>query len=378
MIKIHKVSNYANASFTSGKLLCIAFEKNDLTLCELIDDEEAKSNRNWLVKCHLLLKDLAACLDHLHNESLIHGSLDPSTIGQFQSKWKLMYIGHSTKMGHAMGGSLRRCVPPESLSGTKPASIFSSQGNKIGKSSKKKQLMSSSVSNSRSRFSSSKLGGSVMKSFTKGSTVTKPGLPPLPEKAKNSRKKFGVFVFGLNDMGLGNYGRGRSRSQSRGRRGRSSSVGSQRSTASSVDSYAASANDLSEADEGSLRIIAMQEDEIARLRKALEEKEHVYRRQLIEERSEFKRQEIERQRELQKTKANMLQTAKDNLFRFAPEKVMASPAWDVWSFGLLMVELILGKTPLVPAFAGSDDEFVERLMMFRDTEVAVSNHIYIF
>lgn len=134
----------------------------------------------------------------------------------------------------------------------------------------------------------------------------------------------------------------------------------------------ASGHDMSEADTGSLRIIAMQEDEITRLRQALEEKEHIYRRQLFEERAEFKRQEVERQRELQLTRANVLQRARDNLFRFAPEKVMASPSWDIWSFGLLMVELILGKTPLVPSFANSDDEFLEKLMSFQDDEVAVS------
>ena len=113
-------------------------------------------------------------------------------------------------------------------------------------------------------------------------------------------------------------------------------------------------------------------NEIARLRQALEEKEHIYRRQLIEERAEFKRQEIERQRELEKTKTSMVRQAKENIFRYAPEKVMASPTWDIWSFGVLMVELIIGKTPLLPSFATSDDEFIEKLMLFDDDQLAVS------
>ena len=368
IVNIHTVTNYANASFTSGKLLCIAFEKSDLSLRELMDDENNRRKRNWLVKCHLILKDLALCLHHLHNESLIHGSLEATAVAEFQSKWKVMYIGQSVKLGNSMGGSMRRCIPPESLSGTKLSSNF--VPNK--KHSKKKHLRSPSISKSRSKSSMSrKLGGtSVMSSTMKGSGAlqTSQGLPPLPSKEKNQRKKFGVFVFGLKDLGLGDYGRGKSREVAK----RGTSVSSGRSIGSSVDSNFGMDNATALTDAGSSRIIAMQEDEIARLQQALQEKEYIYRRQLIEERAEFKRQEIERQRVLQKTQADLLSRAKKNLFQFAPEKVMASPAWDIWSFGLLMVELILGKTPLLPSFADSDDEFIRQLMLFGDTQVAVS------
>ncbi len=382
ILKVHTVTNYVNASFTSGKLLCIAFEKSDLTLHELVENDTETLNQNWLVKCHLILNDVGKCLQQLHNESLIHGSLDATTIGQFQSKWKLMYIGQAVKMGNAMGGSLRRCIPPEALSGTKPSSNFTpklTKGKKLNSTNTKNR----SISASRSRLS-------TLGSATKGSTLPSSSmtvstfrgqnvsLPPLPksQKSQNKRKKFGIFVFGLKDLGLGTYGSGknRSRSRSRGPGGegtRGISVG-ERSADSSVDSRMNSAYDLSETDEGSLRIIEMQEDEIARLRQALEEKENIYRRQLIEERAAFKREEVERQRELQKTRANMLSKAKESLYRYAPEKVMASPTWDVWSFGLLMAQLILGRTPLLPCFAESDDEFIEQLMLFQETQLAVS------
>jgi len=177
----------------------------------------------------------------------------------------------------------------------------------------------------------------------------------------------------MKDLGFGGYGGkgGKQRPSSRSSdKQRTNSSNSERSLASSVDSTFASADKTAQTDEGSLRIIAMQEDEIARLRQALEEKEHIYRRQLIEERASFKRQEVERQRELQKTKAKMLTEAKESLYRFAPEKVMSSPSWDVWSFGLLMAELILGRTPLLPCFADSDDDFVEKLTLFEDMQVA--------
>jgi hypothetical protein len=377
--KIHTVRNYVNASFTSGKLLCIAFEKSDQTAHELMEDEKARVSRNWLVKCHLVLKDVAACLNHLHNESLIHGSLDSKTVAQFQSKWKLMYIGQSVKMGNAMGGPLRRCIPPESLSGKKPVSNFKPpSGLRDKKISRKKGSVSRSVATSRSKLTSNRSRGGL------SDISTMKGLPPLPAKAKSSRKKFGIFVFGMKDLGLGSYGRGRTKSKGSGGKRRGASVSGDRSIASSVDSDFGSVDDgMSETDEGSLRIIAMQEDEIARLRQALEEKEHIYRRQLIEERAAFKRQEVERQRELQKTRAKMLTKAKESLFRYAPEKVMASPSWDIWSFGLLMAELILGETPLLPSFAASDDDFIEKLTVYGDMQVAVSDNagcylLYVF
>jgi serine/threonine protein kinase len=121
-------------------------------------------------------------------------------------------------------------------------------------------------------------------------------------------------------------------------------------------------------DEASARVIAMQEDEIARLRKALEEKEHIYRRQLAEERATYKRLEVERQREIQ-AKA-VIEKSKSKVPRFAPEKLMASALWDMWSYGLIMVEAIIGKSPLLPSSVDSDEEFLEKLSKFNDVQLA--------
>jgi len=52
----HRVPNYVNASFTTGKLLCITFERKATTLHELLDGSRTK--HNWLVKCHLIVRDL--------------------------------------------------------------------------------------------------------------------------------------------------------------------------------------------------------------------------------------------------------------------------------------------------------------------------------
>merc|ERR1719276_201696 len=193
-------------------------------------------------------------------------------------------------------------------------------------------------------------------------------LPPLPGDPK--RKKFGIFVFGMKDLGLGDYGGRRTRSSSRGaRRSRrglddNCSIDSRSTMGSKGDAMTTST------DEGSLRIIAMQEDEITRLREALEEKEHVYRRQLVEERASFKRQEVAREREQKKNQAKAKKIHKSSVPRFAPEKVMASPAWDIWSFGVLMTEMLVGKTLLLPSNQESDDEFLEKLIGFDEIQVA--------
>ena len=129
------------------------------------------------------------------------------------------------------------------------------------------------------------------------SVATSKDLPPVSgKKANTGRKKFGIFVFGLKVLGLGNYG-AKKGSKVTMASSIASSQGDQSVGGDSMaSSIASSQADQRSTDEGSLRDIAMQEDEIARLRKALEEKEHIYRRQLAEERASFKRQEVERQR----------------------------------------------------------------------------------
>jgi len=46
---------------------------------------------------------------------------------------------------------------------------------------------------------------------------------------------------------------------------------------------------------------------------------------------------------------------------FAPEKCMASPAWDIWGFGLVMVQLLLGRCTSLPNFEKADDAILRNL-----------------
>jgi len=333
----HRVPNYVNASFTTGKLLCIAFERNDTTLHELLDGSRAK--HNWLVKCHLILNDLANALEYLHQKCLIHGNLDPMAIAKFTNKWKLLDIGNSTDMGKAMGGILRKSVPPEA--------IVKAKTKDKAQNLKEKKRRTRKLASNNSLHPKVSIQG-----------VNKTG---------KSRKKFGFFVFNMDELGLRKYGE--TGLSSKLKTSSFSSDISSKEDMSKVDVFSA------HTDEGSLRIIAMQEDEICRLRKALEEKEHIYRKQLAEERLTFKLKEIERQRELQKENSGKKVNA-EGFLQFVPEKVMASPIWDIWGVGLIMAQLLLGKTKLLPCNADTDEEFLEAIVEFDDIKVsAISEEV---
>ena len=353
IVSMHNDSNYVNTSFTTGKIMCISFERNDGTLGEVMSSNiNIRNQAGWLSNCQTVLKDFATCLHHLHDNGLAHGRLDMIAFGKFGRGWKLLNIGNSTAMGNAMGGVLRKCAPPETLSGVQPLLPAPAIASQNGRSKSKART---------NRASSSSTKGTSIGS----SIFTKKKLPPLSVKGKSERKKFGVFIFGIRDLGLGNYGANKANSRKHGNAEDDSSLGFD-----SIDSSIASMQEgkSTASDEASARVIAMQEDEISRLRKALEAKEHIYRRQLAQERATFKKQEADRQRQLQKKLAN--ENAKTQLPRYAPEKLMASASWDVWSLGLIMAEAIIGKSPLLPSSANTDEEFLERLSLFDETHLA--------
>lgn len=353
MISYHNDSNYVNISFSTGKMLCISFERNDGTLGELLSSNlKIRSEAAWLSSCQRMLNDIAHSLSHLHDNGLVHGRLDTDTFAKFGEKWKLLEIGKSTAMGNAMGGCMHKFVPPESLSGVKTDTSTSG--------------ISPQRRNSRSNLRANKRSSSVIKGGLGPASRISSNLPPLHNfKDKSEKKNGGIFSFGLKDLGLGSFGT----KKSKGKGGRGTSDNSVLS-GSSMDSSIASIKkkESNVTDEVSARVIAMQEDEIARLRKALEEKEHIYRRQLAEERATYKRLEVERQREVQ----NKFSAQKNKLVlpRYAPEKLMASALWDVWSYGIIMAEVIIGKSPLLPCSADTDEDFLLKLSNFDEIKLS--------
>jgi len=334
IIHCHRVNNYINASFSTGKLLCIAYERNDSTLCEMLNGTNP-NQRNWIVMCHLILSDIAHALQYVHNKCLLHGRLNPSTVAKFLTKWKLLDIGSATEMGNSMGGVLRRSIPPEAIVKTKTK-------NGATVTEKKVKVHKQATKDAAVR------GGSSVKRVNN----SKAKMP--------KRKKFGVFVFNMDELGLRQYGDPKTNKQ----KGKITA-----SDESSLKGSTQNEDMTANTDEGSLRIIAMQEDEIARLRHALDEKEHVYRMQIAEERASVKLQEIERLRDKKAGDTGKKHKVVEEV-RFVPEKVMASPSWDVWGLGLIMAELLLGKSTLLPCHAETDAEFMDDLAEFNETKVA--------
>jgi len=63
-------------------------------------------------------------------------------------------------------------------------------------------------------------------------------------------------------------------------------------------------------------------------------------------------------------------SGKDEItLRFVPEKILASPAWDMWSFGLLMVQLLHSRCIYLPNFEKARDALLRNMFNY-DRETA--------
>ena len=129
----------ASDKLALGSSQIIAFRKPDSTLEELFETTTQRWTLQWLTKCHSIIKDVASALQALHKSGFAHGHLDPAALGCFSSgetnAWKLMELGHSTKLGTTMSkdsfSGFYRLAPPESITDAKKpaesdASIVSS------------------------------------------------------------------------------------------------------------------------------------------------------------------------------------------------------------------------------------------------------------
>ena len=63
-------------------------------------------------------------------------------------------------------------------------------------------------------------------------------------------------------------------------------------------------------------------------------------------------------RVLQRTGATKESISK---IHFVPERCEATPQWDMWGFGLLMVQLLLGRCMLLPNFEKAEDAILKKL-----------------
>lgn len=51
---------------------------------------------------------------------------------------------------------------------------------------------------------------------------------------------------------------------------------------------------------------------------------------------------------------------------FVAERCQATPQWDMWGFGLIMVQLLLGRCMLLPNFEKADDAILKKLHTYND------------
>ena len=366
----------------------IAFEHNDSTLEVILKEQKTYRNfDSWLVKCHIILKNTASALKHLHKRGLVHGYLSPSTIGSFINKWKLLEIGMAIPIGHAMNGSMRRSSPPEAV--IMPA-VKKERSNELKSSMKQKgtpnKKGSSHYSMNESVRSGTQYSSGVLEEqekkqkkrfFPNLRSKSRSKLEPehyVMENPKNSRKRLGIFIFSMQDMGLADYGWKPDNRLTNG--GGILDRETDASLSDTLPSQIGQSTIASASQSAALTKISMQEEEIIRLKKALEEKDQEYRKQLALERMQFKKNEINMHKEMKEVKengkANASRTMKRTKARFAPEKVMASPSWDIWSLGVIMARLILGETTYLPAFEESDEDFLEKSLDFNVSKLLVS------
>lgn len=50
--------------------------------------------------------------------------------------------------------------------------------------------------------------------------------------------------------------------------------------------------------------------------------------------------------------------------QFTPERCIASPSWDAWSFGLIMVQLLIGRCVYLPNFEKAEDALLYNLSSY--------------
>ncbi len=62
---------------------------------------------------------------------------------------------------------------------------------------------------------------------------------------------------------------------------------------------------------------------------------------------------------------------------FAPERVKASPVWDIWGFGLIMTQMLLGRCMYLSNFEKADDAIMKKLQNYdEDTLLMICNQLH--
>eukprot|EP00587_Corethron_hystrix_P001101 CAMPEP_0113297770 /NCGR_PEP_ID=MMETSP0010_2-20120614/492_1 /TAXON_ID=216773 ORGANISM="Corethron hystrix, Strain 308" /NCGR_SAMPLE_ID=MMETSP0010_2 /ASSEMBLY_ACC=CAM_ASM_000155 /LENGTH=934 /DNA_ID=CAMNT_0000150711 /DNA_START=211 /DNA_END=3012 /DNA_ORIENTATION=- /assembly_acc=CAM_ASM_000155 len=292
-----------------GNLFCIAYEKPDHTLAQVFSKTPAGTrSEKWIKKSSVVLKQIGSAIRHVHQHGLIHGSIDPNTVAKYGERWKLTDLSSVVPHGRAMNGAIRQCIPPESIVGTK--------------------------SDSQDNFQREE-----RKTFEPVSILKAPNYGGSPVQSASSKVTFDSEVKNQKKALEKNKERNSDREKKRSGLGAFFSGKKDKDKDKDKFNYISESEPESEVDEVLLR---EKDIEIQRLRTLVEEGHKKVFQSVTQSSGVTSRVQC----------------------TFAPERCIASPTWDAWAFGLLMVQLIIGKSPLLPNFDLSEGALLANLFMF--------------
>jgi len=307
----HRDGNYTHLTLSKAEnLCCITFERPDHTLEEVFQSiSPSNRSQKWVEKCWVVLRQIAEALKHIHDRNLIHGHLNPANISKYGNLWKLSHIGTVVPVGSPLRGLIRPCSPPESVI-------------------------------------SSPLALRDRVNLTRNQSFTSPDCN-------------GIMI---NQSKQNHHNRVKFSSSVRGERKTLSSKAytKKRNKTISLDSQPSTSE-----------LISIPNNE---------EKSNTFFncRTWGECRGEFKEEEKDPNTFSCSALDNNIDVKIDHEGvivcprLFAPEKCIASPAWDMWGFGLVMVQLLLGRCTSLPNFEKADDAILRNLYYYDESTLKVS------
>uniref|UniRef100_A0A7S3Q7H5 Protein kinase domain-containing protein n=1 Tax=Chaetoceros debilis TaxID=122233 RepID=A0A7S3Q7H5_9STRA len=273
----------------SDNLCCITYERPDHTLSDVFASVSGGTrSKKWVEKCWVVLKQIAEALKCLHDQSLVHGHLEPANVCKYGNVWKIAKVGTVVKNGAPMRGTFRSCVPPESI-------------------------VASKLKRGTGR------GGRLTTPTIKD---TSSALQPTLVK-KSSRVKFSPGVPFIERKSTINIRDNRDDRHTSSRKS-SKNIEVRQKETSSNDSLG-----------GFFKFGQWGS-------------------------SDGEKENSEKAAQDNKQGDNIVAAA------FTPERVVASPAWDMWGFGLIMTQMLLGRCMHLPNFEKANDAIFKKLQNYDD------------
>jgi len=371
IVGIHKSKTDKNAALYSNAQFCIAFEYPDTSLANIYDWLPSEK-RQRLRSCRDILRNIATSVKYLHDKGVVHGNLDPTTVARYKQRWKLTRIGGVTLFGCAMGGHIRRSAPPEAAyDENKPAKV--KRADQIDDNLPVRDGMIS-VGDFRSTDLSS-ISNPTYKSIEqppqkerRRDVSPRKHLIALMQRANAAapKAKFWQCREGIKPISEKSEKRKKSRSEELKIK--------IRDIKKRIGILLHSSKKDTGADQQARdELLAQQEEEIARLRDALSVLEVKHVQELEQEKTRSKLLASNRNAELAK---EFIAAAKEigqtpSAVQFAPEMCIASPAWDTWSFGVMMAQLLTGgkHKEALPSHSETDESFLQKLISFDQTNL---------